>query len=371
MAALAQEYMFDIDCEDQLRDIDDGEQNLEDEANDMLRLWNRDDFMNEVSKEREKIKRDKDNDSIVYYDGDTEFKTIAADMQCLEGGQVYIKILEPNPSGKQIDGSKTILFERIGYLEFEPTPFESSIHDGKPTKLNLIEGPIIPGLLKALIHLREGECANVLIEPSMAFGPLGCLPIIPEEASLFYHIKIHKVWDESQLNGIIEYERSYMDQVPLEEKLAVVESHKQIANTYLRDGDYREALIRYKAAIKCLDEVSSEAAEKSNDVSKMLVTLLQNAAIGFNKLNMHKSATKTAKRALFIDPTNIKAYYQLAKARIGLSDYSGASKWIEKATEIWPNNNSFDHLKVELDFKYRDERKKRNEIMRNMARACQ
>lgn len=351
-------------------DLEDGEQNLEDEANEMVKSWNRDDLIREIADDREKIKRDNENRSIDYYDGETNFDDIASKMDPLEGGEVLIKILEPNPSGKLINGSHSILFDRIGYLEHELTPFESSIYDGRPTKLSLIEGPVLPGMLQALISLREGERANILIRPSMAYGRLGCIPLIPEDSTLFYHIKIYKVWEESQLNCVLDYERANMTEFPIEQKLSLVEEHKSIANSYLHDDQPREALIRYKAAIKCLDEVPPEMLERSNDVSKLMLTLLHNAAITYNKLGMYKSATKTAKRALSMDPTSTKAYYQLAKARIGVSDYSGALKWIEKACQISPNSTCFDHLRVQLDFQYRDEKKKRDDIMTKMSKAC-
>lgn len=373
MDILNQGVELDIEVDEHLDEfLNDGEQNLEEEANAMLSLWNKDDFMKEVKEDIEKRKNDTIKEDESYYDGDTDFDEIIKGMKPIDGSdQVFIKILESNPSGKQIDATHTILFDRIGYLEHQDEPFESSVHDGRPTKLSLLEGPIIPGLLEALTTMREGESANIMIRPSMAYGPLGIIGLIHEDATLFYHVKVHNVWDESNLNEILNIERSEMASIPIEQKLAFVEEHKDIANQYLRDDQPREAVIRYKAAIKCIDDLSTDCVRNNPRVSELLITLLQNTAIAFNKLKMHKAATNAAKRALFMNPKNVKAYYQLAKARIALCDYSSATMWIEKANKLFPDTSVFDHLKLELDFQYREETRKRDELMRKMSKAYQ
>lgn len=363
------EFEFETGNFSQYQEYDEGEQNLDEEAAEMLRSWDRDVLLEEIRQEREKIKRDKENKEIDYYDGDTEFVEIQGNMEPLADGQVFIKIIESNPDGKTINGSSTILFDRIGYLEFELEPFESSVYDGKPSKLNLSEGPAACGMLLALTHLKEGERANILIKPSMAYGELGCPPLIPECASLFYHVKIYKVWDMSELDGLLQYEKDNYMQFPVEEKLKLVEDHKALANKYLKDDQLKDALVMYKAAIKCLEEIPEHNLRASPSAQRMMVILLQNACITMNRLSMHKSATKTAKRALFMDPTNIKAYYQLVKARICLDDFSGAINWIEKADRYFPNSSCFDTLRLQIDTQQRHERETRKEILKKMSRA--
>lgn len=365
---------FDVEAEEHLEEfLNDGEQNLEEEAAAMLRIWNKDEFMKDVERDIEKRKRDELKENELHYDGETEFNEIIKDMKPIDGksDQVYIKIIESNPSGKQIDATHTILFDRVGYLEHEIEPFESSIYEGKPTRLSLLEGPIIPGLLEALLTMREGETANIMIRPSMAYGALGVFGTIPEEATLFYRVVVHKVWDESKLTELLNLEKSEYAIIPIEQKIAFIEEHKNIANQYLRDGHPKEAIIRYKAAIKCIDEVPAAQIRSNETVSELLITLLQNTSIAFNQMKMHKAATNAAKRALLMNPKNVKAYYQLAKARIALRDYPNATMWIEKANKLFPDTSVFDHLKLELDFQYHEEEKKRNELMRNMSRAFQ
>lgn len=361
--------VFDLEYDDQLDGLDDGEQNLEDEASRMLSLWNRDELVKEIQQERELMNCEKEKNSFDFYDGQVDFADIMKDMTPLDGGKVFVKIVEPNPSGKVINQRNTILFDRFCYLEYEPIPFESSICDGKPTRLNLLEGPIIPGLLQAILSLREGERADIMVHPSMAFGPLGCFPLVPGDAFLLYQVKIYKVWDESQLEEVMRYEEQNKTEIPLEEKLRFVEEHKEVANNYLRDDQPRDAIIRYKAGIKCLEELPSDILTSSSKASSLMTTLLQNLTITFNKLEMYKSATKTAKRALFMDPTNTKVYYHLIKARIGVADYSSALKYIDRASQFSSDSREFDNLRLQLNFQHSEEKRRREEIMKKMSKA--
>lgn len=367
--SLTRGFEFELEPEESSKEIEDGEQDLDHEAGAMLRAWNKNQILKEVADMKRKQQLDEARKLLHEYDGETDFCDIMKTMEPICGDEVYLKIITPNPTGKQIKGSHTILFDRVGYIEHDCNPFESTLCDGKPSKVSLLVGPLIPGLLSALLSLREGEAANVIIKPSKAYGSLGCPPVIPEEASLFYNIKIHKVWEESQLNEILDYERQHHCVADTDEKLAVIEEHRQIANQYLKDDDAREALIRYKAAIQCMDDMAPDFIQNNPSITKTMIILLQNASIAYNKLGMHKSATKYAKRALSFDPTSLKAYYQLIKARISLSDFDKAVKFLNEVDQIAPKCAIFNPLRLELSNRNLDERLKRDEVMRKMSRA--
>lgn len=332
--------------------------------------WDRSQLLNEVREQRGLLNRQSDVKSTDYYDGTIRFKEIRKCMEPIEGDQVYIKITESNPEGTLINAMSSIHLDRVGYLENESTPFESSIHDSKPDTLNLAEGPILPGLLLGILKMRERERAEILIHPAMAYGRLGCLPLIPGDAWLLYYIKIHKVWTESHLDTFVKYERDHLTEVPLEHKISLIEEHKVVANNYLRDGFPKEALVRYKAAIKCLDELPETKLAGSTLLTKLLTTLLVNAAITLNQLGMPKSATKMAKRALSVEPDNLKAFYQIIKARLSLCDYDKALMWLDKANKVSPNNPSFDGLKLQLDSKVESDKERRSEMLKKMSKAC-
>lgn len=357
-----------IDLDDQLEDQDENEQVYEDEARLILNSWSREKIMKEIKEDAEKTKMENEDAKRENYDGERDFEEMAKDMTPLANNQVLINVFVSNPEAKEVQPSHTVLFERIGYLEYNLMPFESSICDGKPSLINLTQGPIFPGLLYALTNLREGDRASILIRPGMAYGRLGCPGLIPPDASLLYFVRIYKVFEESQLSLVLDYEKEFMTDIPFAEKLILVEEHKTMANKFLEDDMPKEALVRYKAGIKCLEDITDDEMRRSATVTGLLRALLCNSAIVYNKMGMHKSATKAAKRALFMDPRDIKSYYQLAKARIALADHSGALKWIEKGCKVCSNNSCFDQLKIQLDFKLKDESEKRRDIMKKMSK---
>lgn len=357
-----------LDLGDPMEGHDENEEIYEDEARRMLNSWSRNKIMAEIEQDSERQNTEREDNEREQYDGETDFSDIAKDMAPLENNQVYIKVFVSSPDAKPVEPSHTISFERIGYLEHVLMPFESSVCDGKPSLVNLAQGPILPGLLYAFTHLHEGDRAKILIDPRMAYGKLGCPGLIPGNSSLLYFVRIRKVFEESELSQVLDYEKQLMTIIPFAEKLILVENHKTMANKFLEDDMPKEALVRYKAGIKCLEDINDDDMRRSGQVTGLLITLLRNSAIVYNRMGMHKSATKAAKKALFIDPRDVKSYYQLAKARIGLADHSGAVKWIEKGSKMCSISSCFDQLKIQLDFKLRDESEKRMEIMKKMSR---
>jgi len=360
-----------IDLEDLQPDEDDRgpenatEQNLEQESLEMLASWDA-----PLPKPSYTFERDIDADTSVYYDGSTSFDEMKTSMKELEGGRVFVKILESNPEGAEIKISSTISFDRVGFLEYNPIPIESSIQDGRPTIMNLNDGPILPGLLQALLTLRQGERASILIHPALAYGPWGAPPLIPKDSYLFYSVKIYKVLEESNLSAAYRYEKERFEIIPLDEKIKIIKEQKEKAKKFLEEDQPREALIRYKAAIKWAQEEDETVKETNSEWRDLMEILYQNAAIIYNKLDMPKSASKAAKAAISINPSNVKAYFQLSKARLTVGDNSGALRAAERAHELDKQNASINNLRLQIDSIFREEKKERDAILRRMSRAC-
>ena len=357
--------LTDLQSEEEERGPEDiAEQNLEEESVAMLQSWDA-----PLPKPNDLLARDINVDPNIYYDGETSFDEIKAGMESLEGGKVWVKVLESNPDGAAITLNSSIVYDIAGFLEYNPILIESSIQDGKPKVLSLSEGPAVPGMLKALITLHQGERANIIIHPAMAYGRCGAPPLIPKDSYLFYSVKIYKVFEDSDLDAAFRYEKSHLQLIDLPEKIRIMREHKDLANKYLREDQPREALIRYKAAIKWAKEEDEEVKESDKEWRDLLEVLYQNAAITYNKLDMPKAASKSAKMTLSINPDNIKAYFQLSKARLAVGDNHGALRAVEKAHALDKQNSSVNNLRLQIDAVFREEKKERDEILKKMSRA--
>lgn len=338
------------------------EQDFSDDIDSMIACWDR------SSQKLDPVldhKVAKDMTKCDHYDGKTSVSELRKNMKPIDDIEIYMRYVREYPEGKNINGTNTVIYDVVSFIIGDPKPFESTIRAGKPAKVSLEEGPIVPGLMLAMVHLKEGEQAYVLVHPSHAYGKLGCPPMIPPNAYLYYYVKIIKVLEESTLSRAIQYERDNRIMLPWEEKVELIEEHKRIANSFWKDDQVREALIRYKAAIEVLDELDMGLVMSNKSLRNNMIDLLLNAAIALNKLGNHKSATKYAKRALKFNPDNVKIYYHIAKARIGLADYLTALCWIEKAQKKDPKNRSFDHLKIQIEphFRHYDQ----SELLKKMA----
>lgn len=338
------------------------EQNLENESNKMLETWD------QPLPQSKTYKRDLEVEQTLYYDG-SSFEDMKASMDELPGGYVHVKILQANPEGAQVRADTTIVFDRICFLEYNPIAIESSITDGKPSIVNLNYGALLPGLIQGLLALRQGERANILIHPALAYKKLGVLPLIPPDSYLFYCVKIYKVLEESDLDIASRYEIENCQVIPISEKIKIIKEHNDVAKKYLLEDQPREALIRYKAAIKWAQLEDDIIKENDKEWRDLLEVLYQNAAIVYNKLNMPKSASKAAKQALTINAENMKAYFQLSKARLSIGDHAGALKAVERAHQLDKQNVSINNLRLQIDAVFRDNQTERDAIMKRMSKA--
>lgn len=368
-----------IDLADQQRDFDweadelEGEEEeveFDDKVNEMVGIWNRENLLRQAEKFKDEKYNLETRKCTAYYDGVQKLEEMTKTMKEFLDGRVFIEILESNPEGKKINQLSTVKYDKLCYLDGHETPFESTTLQGRPDLLKISDGPAITGLLCALVELREGERANIIIHPALAYGPLGCPPLIPGDSYLFYNVKIHRVWEDTELDTAL-----YLANVPeglqfdIDEKIVMIKKHKDVANQLLKDDMPKEAVIRYKAAIHFLLTIDHGTISKTPELRETLEVLYQNSAITFNKLKLYKSASKFAKKCLSLDPQNVKALYQLAKARLEIGDHNRALTYIERAMKLEPDNQHLKSLRANLDRSYVETKKEREETLRRMGKA--
>lgn len=346
--------------------FDDNEQNLEEEATAMLDVWNN------ISTDKSDLldlnplfsnQDDEDDDDCGSFDA------IQEKMTSIHEDQVFIKIVHSNPGGKPVTHYSSVLYDVVGYLEYNDNPFDNSISRGVPMFHRLHKDIVLPGIKIGLMHMRQGEKAQILIKPKYAFRELGCPPRVPANSTVLFSVILHKTWEESALDDYLDLDAENQAKVTYNQRYEMCLKHKEAANQFYKDMRLKEALIRYKAAIKCLDDFPSVLlADQSSKEAKLITILLQNAMVIYNKLRMPRAATKAAKRLLERDPKNLKALHGMCKARICLGDYDEALIYINKATEVAPDHKDFNNLKSELDFQKREDRRRSEELMMKMSK---
>jgi FKBP-type peptidyl-prolyl cis-trans isomerase len=95
-------------------------------------------------------------------------------------------------TGKAIKIGSKVLVHYTGKL-LDGSVFDSSIEYGTPFELTVGEGQVIPGWEKALLLMKGGDKATVLIPSKLAYGSRGADYVIPPYTPLIFDMEIVSV----------------------------------------------------------------------------------------------------------------------------------------------------------------------------------
>jgi FKBP-type peptidyl-prolyl cis-trans isomerase len=94
--------------------------------------------------------------------------------------------------GKMIKSGSIIKVHYTGKL-LDGTVFDSSVERGEPIDLTVGDGMVIPGWEEALLLMRGGDKATVLIPSSLAYGSRGAGYVIPPYTPIVFDMEIISV----------------------------------------------------------------------------------------------------------------------------------------------------------------------------------
>ncbi|KAG9509471.1 Fasciclin-2 [Fragariocoptes setiger] len=355
---------IEADLESEEVFLDDNEQNLERESLAMLKIWQKESLFQPPD---EKCFSDFEPKYILSEAGErSDFETLKGSMEDVHNEKVFIKICRPNPTGKQVTRHCTVLYDCKLYLEDMELPVDSSFASGSPYLTKITE-TLTKGLACGLINMKEGEIAQIFVHYSMAYGEHGCMPRIPPLADLLYVIHLHKSWDDGELDDFLRLSVDQQSSMPREKILEMCVRQKMGAKELFKENHIQQALVRFKAVVQCLEQYfPSSITNRTSTEYALWRSLVENQLVAYNKLRMHRSATKKAKQLLRHDPENIKALYHVAKARMFLGDYDTSIKIIQYALEFEPKNPEFARLALQLDYYKRDDATKSKELLKTI-----
>jgi FKBP-type peptidyl-prolyl cis-trans isomerase len=107
-----------------------------------------------------------------------------------ENGLYFMK--KVSGKGKAVEKGSKVLVHYIGKL-IDGTDFDSSVERGEPIELQVGAGQVIPGWEEALLLMRGGDKATVLIPSKLAYGSRGFGYVIPPYAPLIFEMEVVSV----------------------------------------------------------------------------------------------------------------------------------------------------------------------------------
>ncbi|KAL5134074.1 Peptidyl-prolyl cis-trans isomerase FKBP62 [Glycine soja] len=271
------------------------------------------------------------------------WKTVS---EVTEDKKIIKKILKEGEGYERPNEGAIVKLKVIGKLQ-DGTLFLKKGHDdeGELFEFKTDEEQVIDGLDRAVLTMKKGEIALLIIAPEYAFGSSESqleLAVVPPNSTVYYEVELVS----------FEKEKESWD-MDTPEKIEAAGKKKEEGNALFKAGKYARASKRYEKAVKFIeyDTAFSEEEKKSSKALKVACNL-NNAACKL-KLKDYKQAEKLCTKVLDLESTNVKALYRRAQAYIQLADLDLAEFDIKKALEIDPNNRD-----VKLEYKTLKEKMK-------------
>jgi FK506-binding protein 4/5 len=220
------------------------------------------------------------------------------------------------------------------------------------------EEQVIEGLDKAVMKMKKGEVALVIIAPEYGFGSTESkqeLAVVPPNSTLYYEVELVS----------FDKEKESWD-MNTEEKIEAAGKKKEEGNALFKAGKYTRASKRYEKAVKYIEYDTSFGEEEKKAAKALKVTCNLNNAACKLKLKEYKQAEKLCTKVLELESKNVKALYRRAQAYINLADLDLAEFDIKKALEIDPDNRDVKLEYKTLKEKMREFNKKEAKFYGNM-----
>uniref|UniRef100_A0A0V0II61 peptidylprolyl isomerase n=1 Tax=Solanum chacoense TaxID=4108 RepID=A0A0V0II61_SOLCH len=200
------------------------------------------------------------------------------------------------------------------------------------------EEQVIDGLDRAVMSMKKGEVALLIIAPDYAFGPSESkqdLGVVPPNSTVYYEV---------ELVSFVKEKESW--DMNTQEKIEAAGKKKEEGNALFKAGNYARASTRYEKAAKFIEGDTDFSEEEKKQAKALKISCNLNNAACKLKLKDYKQAEKLCTKVLETESTNVKALYRRAQAYMNMADLDLAELDIKKALEIDPNNRD-----VKLEYK--------------------
>jgi len=212
------------------------------------------------------------------------------------------------------------------------------------------------GLETAISTLKKGQKARFTLKPNYAFGAQGdASKNIPPNATVVYEV---------ELLDFVKEKESW-DMTP-DEKVASALKRKDEGNELFKASKFKRAIKKYKKALTFLDAEYGMSDEQKAKAKELKVPLYLNLAACKLSTKQFTEVLEDCKKALELDPNNVKGLVRQAKAHIELDGWEEARASLAKALEADPSNVDVKREQARLTKKIADQNAKEKKVFGGM-----
>lgn len=271
-------------------------------------------------------------------------------------------------TGLPVTEKDSVSFHYNAFLETADEPFDSSVLRGIPHLNRLDQGDIIPGLFHGLVGMKVNEKAEILIHHEYGFGELGCPPRIPAKSMLLYIVEVKKIYIEGTLQDMEIMTPEELAQQPFEKILKSCHEMRVSGNSYFRDGQFKEAAFRYRKAINIMERYSYKNEQQEAEGNALMGLLYPNIASAYIKLKKSPAAMASCRKCLYFDPKNVKALYNLGRAKYQSGEYTEAAKYLTEALKLKPGDKNLIENLRKVDEEIAQEKRNTDDFYRGIGK---
>lgn len=210
--------------------------------------------------------------------------------------------------------------------------YEGELFDERDVEFVIGDGfehGVIEGVEKGLCTMRRYEKAKFFIKSMYAFKDVGNTEfgIPPNADEIIYEVV---VFDFERVKEI--YEMNYTEKIDKSKDL------KERGLKCVRACEYQKAIEYYERIMKYVATNKEDSDYVIGLPFKIAANL--NAALCYLKTKDFLKAKVRSEKVIKLDPDNVKGYFRLGEAFLGLKEYKNAVKAYENALKCEPENSA-------------------------------
>ncbi|KAF4529553.1 hypothetical protein B566_EDAN016791, partial [Ephemera danica] len=218
------------------------------------------------------------------------------------------------------------------YKEFGEEPYDSTYLRNIPARFRLGKGACIVGMELALLTMKKGERSQFLLHPDIAYGPRGCPPRIPPDATVLFEITLEDYMDQLVADAYTNMTDLEKEENSLAKLMEVANAYHRVGTDLFKKQHYRAAAAKFQKGADLLERVCNPNGQaKEDECQNLLLRLYTNIANCSNKNMDYERTCINCRKALEIDSKNTKAHFHYGRALLHRHDFVNAEQHLKIA----------------------------------------